>query len=104
MTGDEWTSKEFLEKVVMPKLDVIEAKLDHKAEAAALVLVDNRVTELERHGSREAAEAITRLTAHDSALDSLIAWRNRIIGALAALSVLSGIALTLAAIAAHLFK
>lgn len=77
MSADEsYSVKEYITRAVEPRLASIERKLD----------------ELLREGTVEAREAM--MLGRTNALDigRLIAWRNRIVGALSVISLVSGMA------------
>src|SRR5512146_1829598 len=85
--GNGFTVKDLLTQFVLPKLEGIDAKLDQKASQADLTALAVRVNDLERHGSAEAITALERVNQVDAALDGIVAWRNRMIGALGIVSI-----------------
>lgn len=98
------SSEDLIVQFVMPRLESIDRKLDGKADVIVVSALDSRVTELERHGSQGAKALADRvdsihkrlgLTApletsvkQGARIDSLEAWRNRLVGAVAVLGPL----------------
>lgn len=71
------------------KLDLIERlnrEIAHKADIALVAALEKRMTALEEHGSRDARMAIRQLEETERVIEGLMAWRNRMIGAIAVLS------------------
>ncbi len=107
-----FSTKELLALFILPRLDTIDGKLDSKASAQFVATLDSRILELERNGSPRVLDLEKRVEGlHNKVgllvpavvvdravqrVDSLVAWRNRIAGALTIVAVFAGTAFALA--------
>lgn len=107
MADGDLTIKELLLQIVLPKLDGIERKLDQKADLADLVALETRVNTAVQKAQTDLTAANLRMnnrdTEIDGALASLVAWRNRTVGALALLTFLGSTVGVLGTLFGHLF-
>lgn len=106
-----FSTKDMLVAVVLPRLESIDRKLDSKADIHSVSALGERVTELERHGSAHARDleakvdslhkrigvmaALETVIRQGKDIESLAAWRNRIVGAVSIIAPLTLAALGL---------
>ena len=88
---NRFNMKDLLTLVVLPKLESIDQKLSQKADATDYEKLVLQLNEYTRYGSPVARQALDIVQKQDKILDSLVAWRNRLIGAIGIVTAIVGV-------------